>query len=447
MLKTNPNLALLGVLLTLLSTPGTAQNRPPAIENLSCQLVPASGKVVIRYDLADKEEKKAKITLKISDDAGKTFLVNTEAAAGDLGFPVAAGRSKKIVWPYPGKRDSLRNYVVKLVADDLQPVNIQSLVDQVDSTRLKKQLMAVYGNRNHKNQPGLAHLDAVKQEIRNRFGQSGLTVKRQQFYHREYQAENIIGRKAGHDDEQKTYILCAHYDTQRESPGADDNASGVAGMLEAMRILSRYNFKHSLVFIGMDLEEAGLVGSKYYLFNGGVAPHEDIEGVVNFDMIGYASNAVNSQIIPDGFEQIFPEACKFVADDGYRGNFVINAADRYSSPLSRAFNESIRKYRIGLRQITLTADATGEIIPNLANSDHASFWEVGYKAMHVGDGGETRNVHLDTKNDTSRLINYAFMRKVTQATVGELAELAGIQHANVYYSPIAFPTPKKLTAR
>lgn len=87
--------------------------------------------------------------------------------------------------------------------------------------------------------------------------------------------QNILGRKAGLKEENTTYLIDAHYDGVATAPAADDNGSGVAGILEAVRILSKYNFEHSLRFIGFDFEELGLVGSQRYVQNG-IKPYDSI---------------------------------------------------------------------------------------------------------------------------------------------------------------------------
>ena len=92
-----------------------------------------------------------------------------------------------------------------------------------------------------------------------------------------------------------------------EAPGADDNGTAIAGMLEAMRILSGFSFRNSLRFIGFDLEEPGLKGSIRYV-SSSIPDYEEIGGVLNMEMIGYTCEEPNCQTVPFGFNLLFPEA-------------------------------------------------------------------------------------------------------------------------------------------
>lgn len=441
---------LLGCLLTIGRCMAVeAQNAPPSISNLRVRLEASTQQLEITYDLADAEEKAIEVSLKISDDGGATYLVDASKATGDVGFPVTTGKAKKISWPYgsfkPGKGK------VRLIANDRVTVNIQELVDQVDSVKLKENLTRLYGPRDH-SPKALPHLNEVRNSIERHFQGSGLRAYRQDTsiakaellknifkalggkggkppkQNPTYHIQNIIGALPGEYDS-TTYLLTAHYDSAPGSPGADDNASGVAGIMEAARILSKYNFKHSIKFIGFDLEEEGFYGSFFYLLNG-VRKYEKIKGCINFDMISYYSEAPNSQIIPDGFEIIFPEVSQRVIDDGKRGNFVVNTANTHSTGLGEHFTRTAGSYVPSLKVMPLVAHGNGEMSESLALSDHAPFWMMGVPALHIGDGGETRNLNLNTPKDVvDGNISYTFMSNIVKATLATLVSLAEIQHS------------------
>jgi hypothetical protein len=207
------------------------------------------------------------------------------------------------------------------------------------------------------------------------------------------------------------------------SPGADDNASAVAGVLECARILSQYEFEHSLRFIGFDTEEYGLIGSNRYNLNG-IKAYEEIEGVLNFEMIGYYSDSPNSQSLPFGFDMLFPQAAQEVADDDFRGNFITVVGNVASNPLIDAFESAAETYVPDLRVISVAVPGTGMIAPDLRRSDHASFWDNGIQALMLTDGADFRNQNYHTPNDVIDTLDLDFMTQVVQATLATAAELA-----------------------
>jgi Peptidase family M28 len=428
---------LLFVLLTFFVLTGHGQNHEPIVTNLKASINESKKQIIVTYDVSDQEGEKIDILFKVSSDGGNTYLVNTKDVQGDVGFPVIAGKNKKIVWHYPEALNYLEKLKIKLIADDLYKINILDLVNQVDSQFMKNDMTKVYGIRSHTNKPSLKHLEKVRMIIGDRFASTGLQTYRLKTTIQDNNFQSVIGRKQGNSDEGVTYILSAHMDTEKKSPGADDNGSGVVGMMEAVRILSKYQFKKSIKFIGFDGEEVGHVGSKIYINHRGIKDYEKIEGVINYDMIGYYSTKPHSQTIPDGFEILFPEVTKSIVQNKYRGDFVVNTSNTNSRDLGKMFSSCAGKYVPQLKVVSLEAFQDGSNTPDLTASDHYQFWKKKINALHIGDGGETRNPNLDTRKDLIHLLNFTFMSNVVKATIATLAELAEIQHCSVSYANIS----------
>ncbi|MBL0741385.1 M20/M25/M40 family metallo-hydrolase [Chryseolinea lacunae] len=411
-------------------------NEKPAIKNVKAKLDKAHNRLVVQYDVRDKEESVVSIALKISDDGGESYLVNTTSAKGDVGYPVKVGKRRRIFWNLPA-RARIEDLKIKLVADDLYKIDIQSIVNQVDSARVRNLILAINGERNYHSPQTLAHLGEVRKTIDNSYRGTGITPYRQIFAYpkevKDHVGENIIGRIAGQYEENETYLLTAHYDCAPNSPGADDNATGVAGMLEAMRVLSQYDFEKSIKFINFDLEEDGCLGSKAYVDKNGIRRYENIASVINYDMIGFSSDEDSSQYIPEGFDQLFPVAYSEVSQNYFRGNFVINTSNEQSVEFGQRFTQAAGKYVPNLKVVSLMAEGDGEATPNLAASDHYEFWVNGFSALHIGDGGESRNVYLNGPDDVLKNINYRFVCDVVRATVGAFAEVAGARHVTIVY--------------
>lgn len=295
------------------------------------------------------------------------------------------------------------------------------MVSQVSADELLSNIETVVGERHYTAAP--EHLADVRSYITDAFSSAGLQTEGHDFVFNSTNMQNIIGRKPGAKDEDVTFIIDGHFDGVPGSPGADDNGSAVAGVLEALRILSQYSFEHSIRFIGFDAEELGLIGSQRYVING-IKPFEDIQGVLNFEMIGYYSDEPNTQELPTGFGLLFPEAAQEVEDDENRGNFLFACGNIASNPLLSAFIAASEEYVPELRLITVAVPGTGTLAPDLRRSDHSRFWDAGMEALMLTDASEFRNFNYHSPGDTIGTLDFEFMANVVKATVATAAELA-----------------------
>lgn len=414
----------------------SAQNNVPVISNLSATVDVPQHKVTLTYSVADTENDTLEVALAVSDNGGQTYFVQVSGTTGDVGFPVMPGSGKTLVWDYSALSGPSGSYRLKLVANDRQTVPIQDMVDQVDSLRLHADMDIIEGVRHYS--AGAAHLAEVKDSIFNRFSQLNLAPYYQNFQYNSYQAQNIIGKLAGHGAEHTVYIVDGHYDSVDDGPGADDNASAVIGVLEAARILSQYNFKKSIRFIGFDLEELGLRGSEEYV-NNGILTGENVAGVLNFEMIGYYSERNNSQVFPAGFNILFADAYATVSADTFKGNFITNVANTASSPLKQKFDQCAAAYVPALKVVSIETPGNGEITQDLRRSDHAPFWDEDIQALMLTDGAEFRNHNYHTPLDVSDSLNFGFIQNVVKATVATLAELAEPIHADWATTDVTLP--------
>jgi len=408
----------------------TGLNEPPLVSNVIAQIDTVQHIVTISYDAIDAENDPLMVTLSVSADSGLTFLFPIDSTSGDIGYPVAADTGKQILWHY--NPTTLTPTIIgkcraKVIVDDLQPVDLQSIVDEVDSNLVIDDMTFITGVRHRT--AGVRHLEAVKDTIEKRFMSYGLQDFSHTFNYGSYIAKNMVGRHPGLTDEKKTIIVDGHFDTVPNTPGADDNASGTVGMLQVMRVLSKYNFRHTLKFIGFDLEESGLAGSLHYVTEA-IPSYDSIIGVLNNEMIGFFSNDSGSQILPTGFCTLFPALCDSIAAANYRGNFIFNVANDSSNSLRTLYDSCARVYVPNLRVLSIAVAGNGQIAPDLRRSDHAPFWDAGYKALFLTDGGNYRNPNYHLPSDTLGTINFTFMTNVIKATVATAATLAGVIHGN-----------------
>lgn len=416
--------------LLLAAAPIFAQNQPPTIQNLSAIVNWPTNTLTIQYDALDPEGDPLDISLEISNNGGKTYLLTSVVpVTGHIGFPVAPGTDRTITCDVSLLAPTPGTFTVRVVADDRQPFDLQKLVNEVDSNRLRDDLRFVEGIRHRTT--GKTHLSAVADSLRQLFASSGLFAEEQTFsYTGGYTGRNILGTLPGTSAAAKVVVADAHYDSVSNAPGADDNGSGTVGVMELARLLSRYPTQKSLRFIGFDLEEAGLIGSTRYVSTG-IPTGESIEGVFNFEMIGYYSNQPNSQQLPAGFDLVFPAAYNQVANDGFRGNFITNVGNTTSKPLIALYTSSAAQYVPGLKVVSVEVPGNGQIAPDLRRSDHTPFWEAGKQALMLTDGANFRNACYHTPCDTAEdKLNFQFMSQVVKATLASMAQLAEIQHGD-----------------
>jgi len=409
------------LLLTLFPLSAIGQNTPPTVSITGAAIDPISQEITFNYLLSDAENHPCDVWLKYSTDGGEYFaLANPNELSEDVGSNVSAG-ARTLVWNYAAHADGIFGTRIRIGASDGQEVSIADMVAQVSQSNLLASLEAVNGVRHYTAAP--ARLEEVRTYMEGQFSAAGLQTDRHEFTYNSTAMSNIIGRMSGEKDEAITFIIDAHFDGVAEGPAADDNGSGVAGVLEAVRILSQYDFEHSIRFIGFDAEESGLIGSQRYVQNG-ILPYEDIQGVLNFEMIGFYSDEPNSQELPAGFDLLFPATSQAVIDDEYRGNFIFVCGNTNSNSLIGAYLDASSEYVPSLKVLSAEVPGTGTLTPDLRRSDHARFWDAGKKALMLTDGADFRNYNYHTPGDTIGTLNFEFMANVVKATIATAAELA-----------------------
>ncbi|MBK6931103.1 MAG: M28 family peptidase [Saprospirales bacterium] len=405
-----------------------AQNGAPVLQNLSADVDWNTQTLTLQYDISDPENDPLEISVYFSADGGKTYSLTGQAPlSGDVGFPVLPGAGRTVTADVSLLAGGGASFMVRVVADDRQPFDLQGLVNEVDSNRLRADLQFVEGIRHRTG--GNVHLNEVRDSIQTLFATLGLYAEQHTFPYLTYTGRNLLGTAPGTVAPDTVVIVDAHYDTVFNAPGADDNGSGTVGILEIARLLSRYPCRKSVRFIGFDLEESGLTGSSRYVANG-IAANEEIQGVFNFEMIGYYSDKPNTQALPSGFEILFPAAAAAVAANQYRGDFITNVGNAQFPAITNLFQASAALYVPDLRVITVS-EPMGFQVPDLRRSDHTPFWTVGIPAIMITDGANFRNECYHTPNDTlDNKLNFTFMSRVVKATLAAAAQMVGIRHGD-----------------
>jgi hypothetical protein len=254
--------------------------------------------------------------------------------------------------------------------------------------------------------------DNAADYIFRRFESYGLEVEYDHFPHEVltqglYNMRNVVATLPGKGtNSDRVFIICAHYDSialnspnwnldwkTMEAPGANDNGSGTAGVLEAARILSKYDFNCTIKFIAFSGEELRLHGSIHYARLADER-EEDIAGVLNLDMIAYDPNVLDVDV-------------------------VANAASEW---LVDAMLLTQREYNITPLLINRIID------PEFVYSDHAPFWDHGWGAILAIDNHDFNAPEfypfMHTTEDTIDKIDLGMASRMVQIATGTLARLA-----------------------
>ncbi len=237
------------------------------------------------------------------------------------------------------------------------------------------------------------------QWIYEKFEAMGLDVE---YHYFNANGENVVATITGSEFPDQQYIICAHYDDMPSgstAPGADDNASGVVGVLETARLLKDFDLKYTVKFIAFDEEEQGLIGSHAYADEAS-ANGDDILGVLNLDMIAYDS------------------------DDDYEMSISTNAL---STEFTSEYTSVLATYDFDLTYNFITTGA----------SDHSPFWNNGYQAILAIEDWNDFNAYYHTPSDLFENCNIPYFEQMAQSALATMASLSMDMKMELIHQPLA----------
>ena len=273
---------------------------------------------------------------------------------------------------------------------------------QVERERLRRDLEAIVGERSPFS--GQQHLAAVESFVESEFRNARLVVENDFFTYGGTSFRNVIGR-LGSQQNDPLIVLGAHIDSVEDTPGADDNASGVAVLLECARILSQIEMRAQVLFCAFNLEELDMIGSTAFARKFKTAGTR-VDAMISLEMVGYTDARPGSQQFPVGLGRFYPDRGDFI---GVVGNWKSNAV--------------LRKFAGGMREVSalpveiLSVPGKGMVIPAVRLSDHSPFWDLGYRALMVTDTSFYRNPHYHGATDTIDTLDLDFVTKVCEGVV------------------------------
>jgi hypothetical protein len=295
---------------------------------------------------------------------------------------------------------------IKLSASEIHPEprfiptsSEQALHDHVHA------LSVVIGNRSMEND---GKIQQAEQYIRTVLEKRGIPFSLQGYDHDGERYNNILVTLGGTTHGEESVIIGAHYDTTAGTPGADDNASAVAVLLELCQTLKGYTPQRTLKMIFFVLEEppafmTPAMGSYVYAQRARDCG-ENIVAMISLEMLGYFSDVKGSQAFPlPGMHWLFPD----------RGNFIGVVGNVHSRELTLAVAEALKAGS----EIPVEHLVALPFIPGVGLSDHGPFWKMGFRAVMVTDTAFYRNPNYHGSKDTIETLRFDKMSQIVGGLV------------------------------
>lgn len=282
------------------------------------------------------------------------------------------------------------------------------------TARIFTHLQALVGERHPVTAPH--HLVAVEDYLAARFETMGYLVDRHPFEALDGTYRNVVAiqHPPFGSSPLPALLIGAHYDTVPGSPGADDNASALAVLLETAQALATVPLARPILFVAFGLEEQGLLGSSAYATTLR-QQHDTLAGAIILECVGYARSEEGTQRIPPGVPVAVPTV----------GDFLAIVGNQASQSLTRMVEQAVRSH---VAVVPLIVPGNGEILPDTRRSDHAAFWDRGFPAVMLTDTANFRNPHYHQPSDTLDTLNLDFMSQVVHGVVAAATQLAGARN-------------------
>jgi aminopeptidase YwaD len=202
-------------------------------------------------------------------------------------------------------------------------------------------------------------------------------------------------------------LIGAHYDAVPETPGADDNATGVAVLLEMAEVFANHPLKYPVRLVAFDLEEYGLLGSTAYAQDL-KDQQQQLRLMLSLEMLGYCNQAPGSQTYPDLIKPFYSDRANFIALVGnLSAIFDLNC-----------LSKQMKKHGTAIE--VLPDPSAGKLVPITGFSDHRPFWQQKYRAIMVTDTAMLRNPHYHKVSDTIETLDLDFLTNTCQNLIAAL---------------------------
>ncbi|MDI1279209.1 M28 family peptidase [Methylobacter sp.] len=257
-------------------------------------------------------------------------------------------------------------------------------------------------------------LHAAEAYITQEWRQQGYDVRKQTYTAQGVECANLEITRAGNGRNNDVILIGAHYDSVLDSPGANDNGSGVAALLELSRLFKDVAPETSLRFVAFVNEEPPFffwpsMGSMVYA-KAARQRSDPIRFMISLETIGYYRNQRDSQTYPPLLKHFYPDTGNFIA-------FVSNLRSRHIlRDCVQAFSSAT--------DFPVQSIAAPAIVPGVSLSDQLAFWRHGYKALMITDTAFYRYPYYHTAQDTPDKLDYEPFTEMTKGLFLMLCRLA-----------------------
>lgn len=287
------------------------------------------------------------------------------------------------------------------------PTNEERLLAE----RLKGQVTMLAGTIGERNTQQYHQLQQSAAYIGEQLRGMGYAIRQEPYLADGKQVVNMEAELKGAQQPDQIVVVGAHYDSPLGSPGANDNASGVAALLELARRFRESKPGRTLRFVAFANEEppyfrTELMGSRVYA-TGCKKRGDKIVAMLALETIGYYSDAPKSQQYPAPFSLLYPDTGNFI---GFVGNLNSRSLVRTSI---KTFRDTTHFPSEGL--------AAPEFIDGVGWSDQWAFWQEGYTGFMITDTAPFRYPHYHKASDTPDKLDYGRMARVV-AGIGRVVE-------------------------
>lgn len=285
----------------------------------------------------------------------------------------------------------------------------KQFIEPIQATNLDYYLKQIVSSSQYRNYNNISELNRVSAYIKQQVESFGIPCEYQNYQVQKDNYRNVVCKL--NNKKSQTIVVGAHYDVYGEQQGADDNASGVAGLIELARVMSKQQkqLPYNLEFVAYTLEEPPFFRTEHmgsYVHAQSLEARKDeIAAIIVLEMIGYFSE--NEQNYPiQAMKWIYPK----------HGNFIAAISNFNSRNLGKEYCEAM-KQRVQLQCSRLVAPAS---VQGVDFSDHLNYWNLGYKALMITDTSFYRNEAYHTQQDTLSRLDTGKMAQVLEGLTSML---------------------------
>jgi len=278
---------------------------------------------------------------------------------------------------------------------------------QATRSHIERHVSVLAGDIGERNLRRYGALNTAREYIRDTFIEFGYAPLEERITVSGRPVFNVIVTRRGSVYPQRIIVIGAHYDTVPHSPGANDNGSGVAALLELARLQNDQTGALTLRFVAFVNEEEPYFGTpamgSLYHARKTVMDGDEVVAMLSLETIGYYSDEPNSQAYPFPFRLFYPRTGNFI---GFVGNLGSRSLVR-------------RALRVFRSNATIASEgvAAPEIVGDIGRSDHWSFWQLGVPAIMVTDTANFRYSDYHQPTDTPDIIDYDRLTRVVHGLI------------------------------